>query len=222
MAKNPRRIDIEGQRFGRWTVGKQAGNVKGGGALWHATCDCGEVRVVIGADVRKGKSVSCGCYKAEVTGERYRTHGEAHASRLHRIWINMRRRCLAPTNPSYKNYGGRGITICAEWSRYETFRDWALAHGYSDALSIERVDVNGNYCPENCTWADAKTQSRNRRFVKRAPDGTPWPAIAEANGIPPRTYNTRVGMGWPHEEAATWPYRTYHKPRERNAKGQFG
>ena len=166
MAKNPRLIDISGQRFGDWLVIEQAGNTKGGGALWRSRCSCGVERPVLGADLRGGKSTNCGCAKVARIAALNVSHGES-GSRLHRIWGNMRARCNRPRSTGYARYGGRGITVCDEWDRsYEAFRDWARASGYTDDLSIERVDVDRGYCPENCTWADHTTQSRNRRFVR--------------------------------------------------------
>lgn len=115
----------------------------------------------------------------------------------------MRRRCGDLNDP---DYGGRGISVCGAWNDFLAFKAWALANGYRDDLTIERVDVNGNYEPSNCTWADHATQAGNRRFIKRAPDGRPWFQVARDNGIPSLTFNVRVAAGWSREEASTWPY----------------
>jgi hypothetical protein len=220
MAKNPRLIDLSGRRFGLWTVGPQAGNTAGGGALWACQCDCGVERRVLGADLRNGKSTGCGCTSVGRLGDSCRKHS-ATGSRLHRIWVNMRKRCRNPNTPKFENYGGRGITICSEWNEFVVFEAWALANGYEPHLSIERKDVNGNYTPENCTWADAATQSANRRFVSRAPDGELWWHKARANGITWAAYQWRLSDGWPHELAVTWPMNKRRVARQRDDSGRF-
>lgn len=116
----------------------------------------------------------------------------------------MRSRCRNRRHTQWKDYGGRGITICDEWSDFGRFRAWAFAHGYDDALSIERVDVNGNYAPENCTWATAKTQSDNRRFTLKTSSGQVWLDVARENGVD-KAFASRVHSGWPAQLAATLP-----------------
>lgn len=202
--RNPRLINLEGQRFGRWLIGKQAGNRPGGAALWHAVCDCGTLGTPSGGDLRYGKTLSCGCLSSETNGANLRTHGGSK-TRLHRIWKAMRSRCNNPALPNYAGYGGRGITICAEWDDFSIFRDWALANGYADNLSIDRKENDLGYEPNNCRWATAEVQSQNRRFVKRAPDGTPWAVIAKLNGIKVTLMHGRLHEGWPIEKAATLP-----------------
>lgn len=117
----------------------------------------------------------------------------------------MRKRCTNAATPGFENYGGRGISVCAAWSDFGTFSEWAKNSGYRDDLSIERLDVNGNYEPSNCIWADAQAQSENRRFVAKAPSGQLWVHIARSNGISESAYRTRLSEGWDHHQAATWP-----------------
>lgn len=211
MAKNPRLIDIAGRKFGRWFVQRQAGNAPRGGALWLCRCDCGVERSVLGSDLRQGKSVSCGCHRAEVTGAMHRTHGKS-GTRLYEAWKNMRARCSDTENA---DYGARRISVCDEWQTFTAFEAWALSVGYRDDLTIERMDVNGDYEPSNCMWVEAGLQARNRRFVKRAPDGELWWHKAQRNGITRSAYEWRKGKGWPMPLVVTWPL-----GKRRSAPGQ--
>lgn len=117
----------------------------------------------------------------------------------------MRTRCNNPNTPGHINYGARGISVCTEWADFTVFRDWAISNGYADGLSIDRKDNDVGYSPDNCRWATSETQSQNRRFVLRSDDGTPWAAIAKANGIPVTLMHGRIHEGWPVEKAATLP-----------------
>lgn len=221
MHKHPKLIVLTGQRFGRWLVGEQAGNTPRGGALWRCVCDCGNMSDVVGSDLRTGKSLSCGCAGSRATlGEASRTHGET-GTRLYFCWQNMRARCQNPKNTHFAYYGGRGITVCGDWEVFETFRRWAESSGYDDALTIERVDVNGNYEPMNCTWVPAPLQSINRRFVSKDADGVLWWHRAVENGISAAAYRSRLCDGWPIEEAATWPMGRRRVARPRDAEGKF-
>lgn len=164
-------IDLSGQRFGNLTAIKRVGTQKSdGSSLWLCKCDCGNEKVISSASLRYGSSKSCGCSRLKHLVERppKRTHGESH-TRLYYVWCGMRQRCSDPHNIHYSLYGGRGIRVCKEWqTSFEVFRDWALATGYDvnaprGQCTIDRIDPDGNYCPENCRWVDAKAQALNKR-----------------------------------------------------------
>lgn len=202
MAKNSRLIDLTGKQFGLWSVIWQAGNSPRGAALWFCRCACGAHGTPSGGDLRAGKTKSCGC--AIDYGRSLRTHGGS-GTRLHRIWKAMKTRCGNPHSRSFKYYGALGISVCDEWASFDRFRAWALANGYKDALTIERVNNDLGYSPSNCIWATAQQQSVNRRFVLRNANGEAWSQIAKRNGIPVTLMHGRIHEGWPIEKAATLP-----------------
>ena len=160
------KVDMTGRKCGRWTVVEYVGR-----GLWKCVCDCGNIRNVSGGSLRNGASKSCGYYKAENDGKHALTHGESR-TRLYKIWRGIKERCYDKNRREYANYGGRGIRMCDSWREsYECFRDWANANGYdvtkgSHECTIDRIDNDGDYCPENCRWVDSVIQNNNMRKRK--------------------------------------------------------
>jgi len=197
------KLDLTGRVFGRWTVIEESGRDKGGSVRWLCRCVCGTEKTVSGASLTHGRSTSCGCLARELTAERSRTHGQIH-TRFYKIWANMIGRATCPTNSEWPNYGGRGITVCPEWQSFEAFaRDMGPA--YRDGLTLERVDVDGSYSPENCTWATRKEQARNKRTTIRVEfRGTTKPLAewCELLGLNYRTTYYRIHRhGWSVDRA---------------------
>lgn len=166
-------IDLTNHRFGRLISVKRVGT-KNGSALWLCLCGCGNTTEINARNLNSGNTKSCGCIHSEQLSKRNhenRLHGDAD-SRLYGIWHGMKQRCFDSNRKDFENYGGRGITVCDEWrSDYNAFRSWALANGYdynADYMkcTIDRINVNDSYNPQNCRWVDAKYQANNRRKRK--------------------------------------------------------
>lgn len=156
--------DFTGEKFGRLTAVNRAENDKNGSARWKCICDCGNHTIVAARDLKRGHTTSCGCLFDEIVKDGItKRHGEK-GTRLYTMWQNMKIRCTYASHPFFYCYGGRGITVCREWAEnYEVFRDWALTHGYKDDLTIDRIDVDGNYEPGNCRFATWKEQANNKQ-----------------------------------------------------------
>lgn len=163
--------DLTGQRFGRLTVMGRQGSDNQGAAVWRCQCDCGAVHAAAGYQLRRGGVKSCGCLSRETTAKRCTTHGKS-SSRLWRVWSSMKNRCYCVSHRNYASYGGRGITVCDEWRNdFQDFYDWAMANGYDEnapymKCTIDRIDNDKGYSPDNCRWVDIKAQRHNRSDMK--------------------------------------------------------
>lgn len=165
--------NLLGKRYGRLVVIKRAKNrgAKNNQTYWLCQCDCGKQKEIASYSLKHGISKSCGCLQKERASQVNSKHGytvDRGKERLYCVWCTMRERCYSPKNKSYPDYGGRGIKVCDEWKEYTNFRDWALANGYDEkaprgVCSLDRINTDGNYEPNNCRWANQKTQQRNKR-----------------------------------------------------------
>lgn len=149
---------MRNERFGRLVVVNRAENSKAGQARWFCVCDCGGTNTVKGQDLRNGKVRSCGCYKIE-----QQTKHNSYKEPLYRVWTSMKNRCNCPTNKWYRIYGGKGICVFSGWENdFMKFKEWAIKNGYKKGLTIDRIDVNGNYEPSNCRWITIQEQQYNK------------------------------------------------------------
>ncbi len=170
--------DLTGKRFGRLTVVSRAGSNKQGRAMWLCVCDCGKECCVKGTNLLQGNTSSCGClgqqtrvengYKSLNRSGAKQVHGMS-GTRLYGVWSSMKSRCYQESHPHFKDYGGRGITVCQEWKDdFQAFAIWAESHGYDETApkgkcTLDRIDSDGDYCPDNCRFADMSVQQNNRR-----------------------------------------------------------
>ncbi len=175
------KIEMIGKQFGRLTVIAESKS-HGAESRWICKCECGvTTKPIRGSSLRRGATRSCGCLQKEIVRERitkhpphyHTTHNESY-SRLYKVWQGMKSRCTNPNSTSFQNYGGRGIAVCAEWlNDFQAFYDWAMSNGYEPAVkrgkcTIDRIDVNGDYCPENCRFVSMKEQNSNKRKSNRS------------------------------------------------------
>ncbi len=207
----PAKMNISGKRFGllqavemvdeyRYPNGERT-------EKWLCTCDCGNKIVVFRKNLIAGNTASCGCKRIASNRERLCKHG-GKGSQLYNVWCSMKYRCYNTNDKNYNNYGGRGITVCTEWLHdYSSFKDWANKSGYSLGLTIDRIDVNGNYSPENCRWVDYTTQCNNRRnsiYVSYNGETHSLSEWSRITGINYYTLHNRYEAGMPPEEILSY------------------
>lgn len=197
MLKN----DLTGKRFGKLTVVEYLGR-KHHSSFWRCKCDCGnEVNCYYGNLIR-GTSTSCGCMRSAYAKQSRNCHGES-TTILYKKWSSIKTRCTNPNSPNYHLYGGRGISICDEWMEFWNFREWSYQNGYREGLSIDRIDVNGNYEPSNCRWATLEEQASNKRnnsFIEHGGKKQTAAQWARELGIGKDTITYRIRAGWTPEE----------------------
>lgn len=193
--------DITGQKFNMLTAVRIA---QRNPLRWECLCDCGGTCTVLSSNLIGGRQKSCGCLSRKGNPK----HGQSY-TRVYRIYAKIKRRCFVEDEPAYPNYGGRGITMCDEWKNsFESFSKWAYANGYRDDLTIDRIDNDGDYCPENCQWADRYSQANNKRnnhlYTYQGKTQT-LPVWCREMDVPYKRAWYRLSKGWTIEEALTKP-----------------
>lgn len=211
--------DIVGQRFGKLIVIKRVENDKFNRSKWLCKCDCGNYKIIAGTFLRTHKTNSCGCLFKEVHSKsKFKNKKQKEFNRIYSILNGMKNRCYNIKSKDYNNYGNRGIKICNEWldkeNGVDNFYNWAINNGYKNNLTIDRIDVNGNYEPNNCRWITCKKQCNNQRtnriieYKGKRKTLSEW---SEELNIKYSTLNNRVNTNhWTIERAFTQKVRKFN------------
>lgn len=203
-------VDLTGQRFGRLTVLRRyEKNSSQGKTLWLCKCDCGTETTVTTSNLKSGHTQSCGCSRVDAMRKVATKHGMTHTS-LYNVWLLMRRRCSNQNDKHYNDYGGRGISVCSEWNTsFQAFYDWAMANGYADELTLDRIDNNSNYNPTNCRWVTMQRQCNNRRSNRYCEyNGRKYTLaeLSEMSGVGYDKLKQRINkLKWPVDRAVETP-----------------
>lgn len=212
--------DLTGKKFGMLKVISRAGVKYNRRVIWLCKCDCGN-EVEVGSELLiGGKTKSCGCIRGNGQHKRGKDfkghrHGMSYTP-IHDVWLHMRQRCYNPRDSFYADYGGRGITVCEKWETFEGFYE-DMGPLYQDGLTIDRIDVNGNYCKDNCRWVDSITQANNKRNNRIETIGGVTDTLTNLcrlYGISERAVRTRLKIGWSIEKALKTPIRPHKKYKE--------
>jgi hypothetical protein len=199
---------LVGEKFGRWLVLEQAEKGKHGETQYFCRCDCGNERIIRRTSLTTGNSKSCGCLSREVLTKINTKHGDT-GKRLYRIWAGIIQRCRNDRERyEWEKYGGRGIAVCDEWLKYESFKEWALSNGYCDGLTIDRIDNDGDYSPDNCRWATVYEQNNNKRTSRTLTFNGETKTIREFADKYNLVYSclyARIKKGWSTEKALLTP-----------------
>jgi len=208
-----------GQKFGRLTVIQQIDN-KWGHLRWLCRCDCGKEKIIYGHNLNNNRTKSCGCLQKEIAStinqnNQYNfKHGYSQNNRTYQVWHHIKQRCTNPNDKGYKNYGGRGITICKRWFKFENF--FKDMEEQPNGYSIDRIDNNQGYYKENCRWVTPKQNNRNKRtnhletYNGKTQCLTEW---AEETGISKQRIEWRLKHGWSIEKTLTTPVKKYKRSR---------
>ena len=198
-------VDLTGQRFGRLIVLEFA-EIRKNKSYWKCQCDCGNIKIISATSLKSEKTKSCGCLRKEVTkirGEKNIKHNKTN-TRLFRIFLGMKSRCYYTKNIGYKNYGGKGIKVCDEWlNDFMNFYNWAMSNGYSQGLTIDRINNDGNYEPNNCRWITMKEQENNRmnnRLIKYKEKTYTLSELSDILKISSATLRWRLNHNWDESE----------------------
>lgn len=206
-------IDYTNKRFSRLLVLERVNNTKQGRAVWKCLCDCGNITYVRSGNLQSGAVKSCGCLKHKAPPNK--SHGMSK-SRLYREWASIKARCIYKSAKDDTNYGARGISMCKEWAdSFIAFKEWAEENGYNDNLTIERINVNGDYCPENCTWIPRVEQAKNTRSCLRITYKGKTKILSEwckELGLDYKRTNNRIKkLGWT-------PQKSFETPVDKNKR----
>lgn len=221
-------LDLAGKKFNRLLAIERVYDrpLKTHSAIWKCLCDCGNITYVPASKLCSGEIKSCGCLARETSSrtlkslskeERIRraTHHGMTKTRLYSIWSHMKERCYKSNTPSFYLYGMRGINVCDEWLHsFEAFRDWAISNGYADSLTLDRIDCNGNYCPDNCRWISMFEQQHNKRNNVMITYNGETKCTSEWErefGIRRGTAKARIQKGWDPVLAITTPVRKWSR-----------
>lgn len=213
----PAFIDMSGSTFGRLTVIDLDTSNKSVRVKWNCVCACGTTKSIEGAALRRGATVSCGCFGIEQASKKITTHGHSRAGgpkqATYKIWTSMLQRCNNPKSQKFKRYGGRGIRVSHEWHLFANFISDLGER--PDGFSLDRIDNNGNYCKENCRWASPITQSHNRennRMINFRGESMCISEWARHTGLSVPTLTGRINAGWDIERALLSPVKRINKP----------